>query len=48
VFFTLLLALPAIVITATARTAKELILVLSLTSVTALVWAIGTAAAIAL
>ncbi len=48
VFFTLLLAIPAIVITATARTAKELILVLSLTSITALVWAIGTAAAIAL
>jgi 1,4-dihydroxy-2-naphthoate octaprenyltransferase len=47
VFFTLLLALPAVVITATAKTAPELILALKLTSLTALFYGLGLAAAIA-
>ncbi|MCU1407007.1 MAG: 1,4-dihydroxy-2-naphthoate polyprenyltransferase [Glaciihabitans sp.] len=47
VFFALLLAGPAVVITLTAKTPPELILALKLTSFTALVYAIGLGAAIA-
>jgi 1,4-dihydroxy-2-naphthoate octaprenyltransferase len=46
VFLVLLLAVPAVVITATARTARELILALSLTGLTALVYGLGLAAAL--
>jgi len=48
VFLVLLLAVPAVVITATARTARELILALSLTGITALVYGLGLAGALAL
>jgi 1,4-dihydroxy-2-naphthoate octaprenyltransferase len=47
VFFTLLLAVPAIVITSTAKTAPELVLALKLTSLTALFFGLGLAWAIA-
>ena len=47
VFLTLLLAAPAVLITATARTARELILALSLTGLTALLYGLGLAAALA-
>ncbi|MET4780980.1 1,4-dihydroxy-2-naphthoate polyprenyltransferase [Glaciihabitans sp. UYNi722] len=47
VYFTLLAALPAIVITLTAKTAPELILALKLTTLTVLVFGLGLAAAIA-
>ena len=47
VFFTLLLAVPAIVITSTAKTAPEFVLALRLTSLTALFFGLGLAAAIA-
>lgn len=47
VFFGLLLALPAVLITFTARTARELILVLTLTSALALVYGVGLAGAFA-
>lgn len=46
VFLVLLLAVPAVLITATARTARELILALSLTGITALVYGLGLAAAL--
>jgi 1,4-dihydroxy-2-naphthoate polyprenyltransferase len=42
-FLVLLLAVPAVLITATARTARELILALSLTGITALVYGLGLA-----
>ena len=48
VFFALLLALPACVIVLTARTPRELILALQLTSFTALVYGVGLGLAIAL
>ncbi|MGI9824312.1 1,4-dihydroxy-2-naphthoate polyprenyltransferase [Agromyces sp. Marseille-Q5079] len=48
VFFALLLALPACVIVLTARTPRELILALQLTSFTALAYGIGLGLAIAL
>ena len=44
VFLVLLLAVPAVLITATAKTARELILALSLTGITALVYGLGLAA----
>jgi 1,4-dihydroxy-2-naphthoate octaprenyltransferase len=47
VFFTLLIAIPAAVIVLTAKTPKELILALQLTSLTGLVYGLGLAAAIA-
>jgi len=47
VFFTLLLAVPACLIVVTAKTAKELVLALKLTSLTGLVFGLGLAAAIA-
>lgn len=47
VYFTLLLALPACIIALTAKTAQEFLLVLKLTSLTALVFGVGLAAAIA-
>jgi 1,4-dihydroxy-2-naphthoate octaprenyltransferase len=47
VYFTLLSALPAVIITLTAKTAPELILALKLTSFTALVFGVTLAAAIA-
>jgi 1,4-dihydroxy-2-naphthoate polyprenyltransferase len=47
VFLVLLLAVPAVVITATARTPRELILALSLTGMTALVYGLGLAGALA-
>jgi 1,4-dihydroxy-2-naphthoate octaprenyltransferase len=47
VFLTLLLSAPAVLITATAKTARELILALSLTGITALVYGLGLAAALA-
>jgi 1,4-dihydroxy-2-naphthoate octaprenyltransferase len=47
VFFTLLLAVPAIVITSTAKTAPEFVLALKLTSLTALFFGLGLAWAIA-
>ncbi|MGN6445796.1 1,4-dihydroxy-2-naphthoate polyprenyltransferase [Amnibacterium sp.] len=46
VFLVLLLAAPAVLITATAKTARELILALSLTGLTALVYGLGLAAAL--
>ena len=46
VFLVLLLAVPAVLITATARTPRELILALSLTGVEALVYGLGLAAAL--
>jgi 1,4-dihydroxy-2-naphthoate octaprenyltransferase len=47
VYFSLLLALPAVLITATAKTARELILALKLTSFTALVFGLGLGAVFA-
>ena len=47
VYFTLLIAVPAMLIVLTAKTAKELILALQLTSLTALLFGLGLAAAIA-
>lgn len=47
VFFTMLTALPAIIITLTGKTAPEFILALKLTSLTALLFGLGLAAAIA-
>lgn len=46
VFFTLLLAIPAVVIVFTAKTPKELILALQLTSFTGLLYGLGLAAAL--
>jgi 1,4-dihydroxy-2-naphthoate octaprenyltransferase len=48
VFLTLLLAGPAVIITATGRTPRELVLALSLTGLTALCYGLGLAAALAL
>ncbi len=45
VFLTLLLAGPAVLITATGRTPRELVLALSLTGITALLYGLGLAAA---
>lgn len=47
VFFSLLIALPAVLITLTAKTPKELILALKLTSLTALVYGLGLGAVFA-
>lgn len=47
VYFALLLAIPATIIVLTAKTAKEYLLVLKLTSLTALVFGVGLALAIA-
>ncbi|WP_438941854.1 1,4-dihydroxy-2-naphthoate polyprenyltransferase [Naasia lichenicola] len=47
-FFALLIALPAVLIVATAKTARELILALSLTSILALVLSLGFLAAFVL
>ena len=47
VYFALLLAIPAAIIAITAKTAQEFLLVLKLTSLTALVFGLGLAAAIA-
>jgi 1,4-dihydroxy-2-naphthoate octaprenyltransferase len=47
VFFTLLMALPAALIVVTAKTPKELILALQLTSFTGLLYGLGLAAALA-
>jgi 1,4-dihydroxy-2-naphthoate polyprenyltransferase len=47
VYFTLLAAVPAVLITLTAKTARELVWALQLTSLTALVYGLGLAAAIA-
>jgi 1,4-dihydroxy-2-naphthoate octaprenyltransferase len=47
VFLTLLIAGPAVLITATAKTARELVLALTLTGVTALLYGLGLAAALA-
>ena len=47
VYFTLLVALPAALIAVTAKTAGELVLALRLTSLTALLFGLGLAAAIA-
>jgi 1,4-dihydroxy-2-naphthoate octaprenyltransferase len=47
VYFTLLPAIPAIVITITGKTAPELVLALKLTTLTVLVFGLGLAAAIA-
>jgi 1,4-dihydroxy-2-naphthoate octaprenyltransferase len=47
VFLTLLLSVPAVLITATAKTPRELILALSLTGMSALVYGLGLAAALA-
>ena len=47
VFFSLLIALPAVLITLTAKTPKELILALKLTSFTALVYGLGLGAVFA-
>lgn len=46
VFLVLLIAVPAVLITATGRTARELVLALSLTGITALVYGLGLAAAL--
>jgi 1,4-dihydroxy-2-naphthoate octaprenyltransferase len=46
VFLVLLLAVPAVLITATAKSARELILALSLSGITALVYGLGLAAAL--
>ena len=48
VFMTLLVAGPAILITATARTSRELVLALTLSGITALLYGLGLAAALAL
>jgi 1,4-dihydroxy-2-naphthoate octaprenyltransferase len=48
VFLTLLVSGPAILITATAKTARELVLALTLTGITALLYGLGVAAALAL
>lgn len=47
VYFALLLAIPACIIVLTAKTAQEFLLVLKLSSLTALVFGLGLAAAIA-
>ncbi len=47
VFLTLLLSGPAVLITATAKLPRELVLALSLTGITALVYGLGLAAALA-
>jgi 1,4-dihydroxy-2-naphthoate octaprenyltransferase len=47
VFLVLLLAVPAVLITATGRTPRELILALSLSGITALVYGLGLGAALA-
>jgi len=47
VYLTLLIAVPAVIIALTAKTAKELILVLQLTSFTGLLYAVSLAWAIA-
>lgn len=47
VYFALLLAIPAVIIVLTAKTAHEFLLVLKLSSLTALVFGLGLAAAIA-
>lgn len=47
VYFALLLAIPACIIVLTAKTAREFLLVLKLASLTALVFGVGLAAAIA-
>ncbi|MCC6270382.1 MAG: UbiA family prenyltransferase, partial [Microbacteriaceae bacterium] len=47
VYFALLLAIPAIIIALTAKTAKEFLLVLKLSSLTALVFGVGLAITIA-
>jgi 1,4-dihydroxy-2-naphthoate octaprenyltransferase len=47
VYFTLLAAVPAIIITLTGKTAPEFILALKLTSLTALLFGLSLAAAIA-
>jgi 1,4-dihydroxy-2-naphthoate octaprenyltransferase len=47
VFFALLIAIPASLIVLTAKTPKELILALQLTSLTGLVYGLGLAAALA-
>lgn len=47
VYFALLLAIPAAIIAVTAKTAQEFLLVLKLTSLTALVFGVGLAATIA-
>lgn len=47
VFFALLLAIPSSLIVMTAKTAKEFVLALTLTSLTSLVFSLGLAAAIA-
>lgn len=46
VYFALLLAIPAVVIMLTAKTAKEFLLVLKLASLTALIYGVGVALAI--
>ena len=48
VFLTVLIAGPAVLITATARSSRELVLALSLTGISALVYGLGLAAALAL
>ena len=48
VFLTVLLAGPAVGITATAKSSRELVLALSLTGISALVYGLGLAAALAL
>jgi 1,4-dihydroxy-2-naphthoate octaprenyltransferase len=47
VYFSLLSGLPAIIITLTGKTAPEFVLALNLASLTALVFGVGLAAAIA-
>jgi 1,4-dihydroxy-2-naphthoate octaprenyltransferase len=47
VFFALLIAIPAGLIVATAKTARELVLALALTSLLALVYGVGLGAAFA-
>jgi 1,4-dihydroxy-2-naphthoate octaprenyltransferase len=47
VFFTLLLAIPAALITLTAKTSRELILALKLTSLVGLLYGLGLGAAFA-
>jgi 1,4-dihydroxy-2-naphthoate octaprenyltransferase len=47
VFLTLLVSGPAILITATAKTARELVLALTLTGLTALTYGLGLAAVLA-
>ena len=48
VLLLLLVSIPAVVITATARSARELILALALTGLTALLYGLGLSAALAL